>query len=193
MLRAREIGIGLSICITILSQPPVLPAGETGTASPPGAGGSSAAAMTVSSVFKNGQVIPKQFTADGANISPPLNWTEPPTETKSITVLCLDPDAPGGAWYHWLVYNLSPRIKSLPQAVPKQTTISNGGKQGVNDFNQVGYNGPAPPPGAKHRYYFQVLAVDTMLSLGQKPHKQEILKALAGHVVAQSELVGLYR
>lgn len=193
MLHARAKAFMLSAGLSLLAQQPVLPAHNDSAGVPLVDHGSAAVrSLSVESSFKNGQMLPKTFTADGADISPPLRWDDVPPATKSIAVICLDPDAPGGVWYHWLLYNLPARTVSIEQNVPKQPTVLGGAEQGLNDFNHVGYNGPVPPPGAKHRYYFRVMALDTLLSLRPEVRKEELLNAVRGHILAEGEIIGMY-
>ena len=147
--------------------------------------------LSVTSDFSAGTAVPKQHTADGADQSPPLRWSAVPGAARSIAIVCYDPDAPRGTWYHWLLYNMAPTI-SLSGNLPKQGTLPEGVMQGTNDFNHLGYNGPAPPPGQKHRYFYRVIALDEMLPLQPGARKDELLKALAGHILAEGSLMGIY-
>lgn len=146
-----------------------------------------------SPAFKEGQPIPVQFTCEGQDISPPLQWGDVPPGTKSLALIADDPDAPVGTWVHWVLYDLPPQTRSLPQAVPSTDTIEGGAKQGRNDFGKIGYGGPCPPPGKAHRYYFKVHALDTALALKPGPTKQELLRAMAGHTLAAGQLMGMYQ
>ena len=145
-----------------------------------------------SSGFTEGGMIPKQFTCDGADISPPLSWSTVPEGTKSIAIIVDDPDAPAGTWVHWLVYNLPPDLKGLPENVPAQKTLANGGMQGMTDFRRIGYGGPCPPSGT-HRYFFKVYALDSILDLFPGAIKKRLLSAMEGHILAEGELMGKYR
>ncbi len=113
-----------------------------------------------STAFQKGETIPKQYTGDGADQSPPLRWSEPPSGTKSIALICDDPDAPRGTWVHWVLFNLPPQTRELEEGVPTTATLGNGAKQGKNDFGNIGYGGPAPPKGKPHRYFFKLYALD---------------------------------
>jgi Raf kinase inhibitor-like YbhB/YbcL family protein len=152
----------------------------------------SVAALGVVSGFQNGQPIPRVYTGDGADESPPLRWTPAPANAKSIAIICFDPDAPRGTWYHWLLYNLSPKLTSLSGNVRKTDSIEGGASQGINDFKHVGYNGPSPPPGAKHRYYYRVMALDQKLSVPPGADKEKIIAALKAHIIAQGETMGVF-
>jgi Raf kinase inhibitor-like YbhB/YbcL family protein len=149
--------------------------------------------LVVTGPFAGGAALPKKYTDDGADMSPALKWTALPPKTASIAVICTDPDAPRDIWYHWLLFNLPPRTAQLQENVPKQGTVLGGALQGTNDFNKLGYNGPAPPPGKLHHYHFQVMALDAMLPLRAGVHKEEFKTALAGHILMTGELVGTYK
>jgi Raf kinase inhibitor-like YbhB/YbcL family protein len=144
-----------------------------------------------STAFKHKQPIPEQYTCDGADISPPLSWSNVPAGTKSIVLICDDPDAPAKTWVHWVVYALPATIDSLPENMPKTDTLPIGGKQGKTDFNRVGWNGPCPP-GGTHRYFFRLYAIDTTLNLPAGKTRAEIEKSMNGHILATGELVGTY-
>ena len=145
-----------------------------------------------STAFTDGSTIPKQHTGDGADTSPPLHWSEPPKTTKSFALICDDPDAPRRTWVHWAIFNLPADSRELKEAVPGSDVLANGAKQGKNDFGNVGYGGPAPPPGKPHRYFFKIYALDTVLDLPAGASKDEVLAALKGHVVGDGQLVGKY-
>lgn len=146
-----------------------------------------------SSAFEPGGMIPKPYTCDGFDVSPPLRWTDPPPGTKSFALICDDPDAPVGTWVHWVLYSLPPEIRELPEGVPPQPTLPGGGKQGRNDFRKIGYGGPCPPRGPAHRYFFRLYALDTDPNLEPGATKQDLLKAMTNHILAQAELMGRYR
>ncbi|MEA1964722.1 MAG: YbhB/YbcL family Raf kinase inhibitor-like protein, partial [Candidatus Aerophobetes bacterium] len=114
-----------------------------------------------SSAFKEGEAIPKKFTADGENISPPLSWGSPPEETRSLALILEDPDAPVGVFTHWIIYDISPDVTEFPANIPKEKKVESLGeaKQGRNDFGNIGYGGPSPPPGPAHRYIFKLYAL----------------------------------
>lgn len=150
--------------------------------------------MTITSpAFKMGSAIPKKYTGDGADVSPPLSWDGVPEGTKSFALISDDPDAPVGTWVHWVIFNIPPSEKGLPEGVPKQNTLPNGAKQGLNDFRKIGYNGPAPPPGKPHRYYFKLYALDTLLDLPAGIKKSDLLKAMEGHILSTAEYMGTYQ
>ncbi len=146
----------------------------------------------VSSAFKEGETIPRQYTCDGINISPPLEWSDVPKTAKTIALIADDPDASSGAWAHWVFYNLPADNIGMVENLPASDTLKAGGFQGTNDFGKVGYGGPCPPSGT-HRYIFKVYAVDSELALKARATKDELLKALEGHVVGQAQLMGIYK
>ena len=148
--------------------------------------------MTVSSVFKNGGDIPREFTCDGANVSPQLVINDIPTGAKSIAIIVDDPDAPIGVFTHWIAWNLKfeGNTLSVPKAMPRKASMIS---QGMNDFGRIGYDGPCPPRGhGKHHYHFKVFAVDREIPLRDGANRRELEKYLKGHVLAEAETVGLY-
>jgi Raf kinase inhibitor-like YbhB/YbcL family protein len=155
-------------------------------------GGEAMELKITSSAFHEGDMIPKKYTCDGPDISPPLAWGEVPADTKSLALIGDDPDAPMGTWVHWVIYNLPPKIKKLPENILPQKTLENGAQQGTNDFQKIGYGGPCPPRGT-HRYYFKHYALDTMLDSQPGLTKAQLLKAMEGHVLAQGQLMGRYQ
>jgi Raf kinase inhibitor-like YbhB/YbcL family protein len=155
-------------------------------------GGNPMALSVSSPSFASGAEIPKKFTCDGSDISPQLVWTEPPSGTKSFALLVDDPDAPAGNWNHWTLWNLPPTARGLPEAVGKDTTLPDGTQQGRNDFRKTGYNGPCPPPGKPHRYYFKLFALDATLDLKPGASKRELETAMKEHILAQAEWMGRY-
>jgi Raf kinase inhibitor-like YbhB/YbcL family protein len=149
--------------------------------------------MLTSSAFQAEAEIARKYTCDGDDISPPLRWENPPAGTKALAMVTDDPDAAGGTWVHWLVYDLSAETKELAEAVSKTEVIAGGAKQGINDFRKVGYGGPCPPPGSTHRYYFKLYALDAATNLKSRATKQQLLDALKAHVLGEAELMGRYR
>jgi hypothetical protein len=145
-----------------------------------------------SSAFSEGELIPADYTADGRDISPPLEWDGVPAGAVSIAMINDDPDAPMGTWVHWVVYDMPGDIRSLHEDVPPAETLKNGGKHGMTDFGRIGYGGPAPPSGT-HRYYFKVYALDCMLDLAPGATKDDVEEAMEGHVLAQGQLMGKYK
>ena len=145
-----------------------------------------------SSAFEAGGTIPKKFTCDGPDVSPALNWNDPPAGTQSFALIADDPDAPVGTWVHWVLYDLPATARSFDENVPKQEQLSNGARQGRNDFGKIGYGGPCPPPGKPHRYFFKLYALDAKLNLKAGATKADLEKAMHGHILAQGELMGRY-
>jgi Raf kinase inhibitor-like YbhB/YbcL family protein len=145
----------------------------------------------VSSAFAPGQVIPKKYTCDGDDFSPPLEWTGLPSSTASVALISDDPDAPMGTWVHWVLFNLPAATRSLPEAVPPVEALNDGAAQGLNDFRKIGYGGPCPP-GGTHRYYFKLYALDDKLDLRPGATKSDVERAMRGHILAQGELIGTY-
>ena len=144
-----------------------------------------------SSAFDEGDRIPSDFTCDGANMSPPLEWSGIPAPAQSLVVIADDPDAPAGDWVHWLVYDLPSSLLQLPPGISEGGRLSGGGSQGRTDFGTFGYGGPCPPRGT-HHYLFKVYALDVMLHLKPGATKKELLKAMQGHVLAKGQLMGTY-
>jgi len=146
-----------------------------------------------SSAFAEGTEIPKKYTCDAEDISPPLSWTAPPQGTASLVLICDDPDAPVGTWVHWVLYGLPADARHLAEGVPPTEITAGGAKQGRNDFGRIGYGGPCPPRGPAHRYFFKLYAVDMDLTLGPGATKAEVLKAIEGHVLAETQYMGRYK
>ena len=150
--------------------------------------------LTISSPsFSNGGDIAKKFTCDAADVSPQLTWTEPPAGTKTFALLTDDPDAPVGNWNHWTVWNLPPNLGGLPEGLGKDARLADGSEQGKNDFGKTGYNGPCPPRGKPHRYFFKLFALDAKLDLKEGAKKKELEAAMKGHILAQAEWMGKYQ
>jgi Raf kinase inhibitor-like YbhB/YbcL family protein len=144
-----------------------------------------------STAFDEGGTIPSQYTCDGQNISPPLAWSDLPEGTKTLALIADDPDAPRGTWVHWVVYQIPPTERGLPENVPARETLDDGTRQGTNDFKKPGYGGPCPPSGT-HRYFFKLYALDTSLNLPPAATKDQLLKAIEGHILAQGQLMARY-
>jgi Raf kinase inhibitor-like YbhB/YbcL family protein len=140
-----------------------------------------------SPAFAQGETIPVKYTCDGADVSPPLRWDEPPAGTGSLALIADDPDAPVGTWVHWVVFNLPADARELPE----QATLPGGSQDGTNSWGRTGYGGPCPPSGT-HRYFFKLYALDTTLDLAVGASKEELLQAMEGHILAQTELMGTY-
>ena len=147
-----------------------------------------------SSAFRPGETIPDQYTCKGVNISPPFSWSGAPENTKSFALICDDPDAPGGMWVHWVVWNIPASTTSLPPNIPKTAKLPDGSEQGVTDFGRAGYGGPCPPPGKPHRYFFKLYALDVpYLDVPGQGTKSDLEKAMTGHILGQAEMFGFYK
>lgn len=148
-----------------------------------------------SSAFEPDQPIPVRHACHGENLSPPLDWTQPPPGTQSLVLIMDDPDAVdvvGYVWDHWLLYNTPADVSSLAEGRPLDAELEDGSLQGQNSFKRLGYGGPCPPGGQTHAYVFTLYALDTILALEPGATKEQILEAIEGHVLAKSELVGTY-
>jgi len=146
-----------------------------------------------SSTFAEGKEIPVVHTCQGKDISPPLKWSGVPTGAKSLALIADDPDAPVGTWVHWVLYDLPPATTELAENVERSQYLPGGAKQGINDFRRLGYGGPCPPPGKPHRYFFKLYALDAVTDLKPGATKQELLKAMESHVLAEGQLMGTYQ
>jgi len=154
----------------------------------------STAKIHVTSVaFEEGEPIPVEHTCRGDDASPPLHWEELPDGTQSIAVICEDPDAPNGTWAHWVIFNLPPHLSGLPPRFPPVDTLPNGAVQGKNDFKRIGYGGPCPPPGAPHRYFFKVYALDAEMPRKLNTTRPELLAAMKGHILGEGHLMGTFQ
>ena len=144
-----------------------------------------------SSAFENKGVIPKKYTCDGEEVSPPLSWSQAPKNTVTFALIVDDPDAPRGTFVHWLLYDLPGTITELPEGIPNNQALEGGGIQGKNSAGGIGYTGPCPPKGT-HRYFFKLYALDAELGLDPGANEQELQEAMQGHILAQGELMGTY-
>jgi len=150
-------------------------------------------AMTIASpAFRAGEMIPAEFSCDGPNVSPPLVFENIPAEAKSLAIIVDDPDAPAGTWVHWVAYNIPAGTKELAKNIPPQKELSNGTRQGTNDFRRISYGGPCPP-GGTHRYFFKLYALDIVPNLAAGATKAQLLDAMKGHILDQAELMAKYR
>jgi len=146
--------------------------------------------QVTSAAFKDGEPIPAAHGYENKNLSPPLKWSDVPAGVKSFALICDDPDAPRGTWVHWVLFNISPETRELASVAAGKITLL-GAVQGKNDFKELGYGGPAPPAGT-HRYYFKVYALDNLVNLKEGATKDELVKAMKDHVVAQGQLMGKF-
>ncbi len=142
--------------------------------------------------FQEGVMIPAKYTCDGIDISPPLKWSNVPEHTKSLALICDDPDAPMGDWVHWVVFNIPATATGLPENVPPHKVLDNGAKHGLNDFRKFGYGGPCPPSGI-HRYFFKIFALDILIDLSSGATKGDLLKAMKGHILSDGQLMAKYK
>ena len=143
--------------------------------------------------FANGANIPRSFTCEGEDRSPALEWSEAPPGTKTFALIADDPDAPVGTWVHWVIYNIPASARSLPAGVEKKELLADGSHQGRNDFRKTGYNGPCPPPGIPHRYFFKLYALSTELTLASGATKSDVERAMGTHILARTEWMGRYQ
>ena len=145
-----------------------------------------------SPAFEYGGSIPVKYTCKGDDTSIPLSWEGYPDNTKSFLIIMYDPDAPSGTFIHWIVYNIPPNVNSLPEGIAKESRIEGLCCQGVNDFGRIGYDGPCPPPGPKHRYFIIIFALDSMLDISGSVKLNDVLSAAKGHVLAYAEYMGKF-
>jgi Raf kinase inhibitor-like YbhB/YbcL family protein len=146
-----------------------------------------------SSAFQTGGNIPRKYTCDANNVSPQLSWNNAPVGTKAFALIADDPDALAGTWVHWVIYDLPADTKELAEGVPTTEVLTNGAKQGTNDFRKVGYGGPCPPQGRPHRYFFKLYALDAATGLKPRASKQQLLNAIKNHVLGEAEIMGRYK
>lgn len=140
----------------------------------------------ISSAFEHNQNIPSKYTCDGENVNPPLQFIDIPKNAKSLVLIVDDPDAPSKTWVHWVVFNIDPKTLKI-----EENSKLSSGIEGMTDFERTGWGRPCPPPGT-HRYFFKLYALDSTLNLSSTDGKKEVEDAMKGHVLASSELIGLY-
>ncbi len=146
-----------------------------------------------STTVQDGKAVPVEHTGDGKDESPAISWSKASAQVKAYALTCEDPDAPGGTWFHWIVFNMPAATTSLKAGVDKVAKLPDGSSQGTNDFGKLGYNGPAPPKGSEHHYHYKVFGLDGKLKLKPGCDKKEFYDAIKGHVLAQGQLTGLYK
>ena len=156
-------------------------------------GARSAEIRLTSPAFDQGARIPYVHTCEGDDVSPPLQWSGAPVETRSYALVCEDPDAPRGTWIHWVLYNISGDAVELTRAVPTLPELPSGARHGRNTAGDMAYAGPCPPPGNPHRYFFRLYALDISLNLPAGATKAELEQAMEQHIVAQGTLMGTYQ
>ena len=144
-----------------------------------------------STAFTSGELIPRKYTCDGEDISPQLEWGDLPENVQSFALICDDPDAPVGTWIHWVLYNMPAETRVLPEAIPPDADLADNSRHGKNSWGRLGYGGPCPP-GGTHRYFFKLYALDTVLDLAAGANKKQVLQAMEGHILAQTEVMGVY-
>ena len=145
-----------------------------------------------SSAFTEGDIIPSKYTCDEQDVSPPLEWKDAPPGTKSFALIFDDPDAPGGIWVHWVVYNIPSSMFQLEENIKTQQESKDTILQGSNSWSRTGYGGPCPPKGT-HRYYFKLYALNEILPLRPGMTKKELLNSMKGHILAEAQLMGKYK
>ncbi len=156
-------------------------------------GGVTMAFTMTSTAFAPGAAIPARYTCKGDDLSPPLAWTAPPAATQSLALISDDPDAPGGNWDHWILYNIPAATRALPEGYARKNapaTLPDGALHGKNGWGRRDYGGPCPPSGT-HRYFFKLYALDVSLALEAGATKKQLLAAMEGHILAQTELMGV--
>jgi len=195
----RKVGLMVAVVAlisTILTGcGPISPATQTQTSTQPSSpqGGSDRAFSITSTAFSAGEKIPVKYTCDGQNISPALNWMGAQSSTAAFALTVDDPDAPGGVFTHWVIFNIPPDATGLPEAVPKTGKLDDGAIQGNNGARNIGYMGPCPPKGSPHHYRFTLYELDRPLDLSAGATKDQVLQAMAGHILGQMQLVGIYQ
>jgi len=190
--------LGISLVGCKQAKPPgetVEPVESTdSTVSPPESeqGGMAMAFELRSPAFTHEGTIPPKYTCDGEDISPRLEWNDPPEGTQSFALIADDPDAPVGTWVHWVLYNIPAGVRALPEAIAAESELPEGSRHGKNGWRRLYYGGPCPPSGT-HRYFFKLYALDTTLNLKPGANKGKLLKAMEGHILAETELMGTYQ
>lgn len=145
-----------------------------------------------SPAFKNNEPIPSRYTCDGENISPALNWDHLPEDTRTITIVVHDPDAPSGNFIHWIIYDIPVTMKDLQEGITSTLNLPDGAAMGTNDARRIGYYGPCPPSGV-HHYHFTIYAVNTFLRLDAGATRTELMQSMKGHILEEGKLVGTYK
>lgn len=155
-------------------------------------GGSTVSFAIQTNAFAAGGLIPKKYTCDGSDVSPELTWSGAPAGTQAFALIVDDPDAPGGTWTHWIAWDIPASATNLPESLPKSEILHSNMRQGRNDFKRIGYNGPCPPPGKPHRYFFKLYALGAKLDVKAGASRSELESAMKGKVLGQAEVTGKY-
>lgn len=148
----------------------------------------------ICSEFKDMEEIPKDYTCDGKDISPPLEISDVPEEAECITIVMDDPDAPGGTFDHWIIWNIPTEIDKIPENVPTDEKVSSLGEapQGKNGFGEIGYRGPCPPSGPDHEYHFKVYAISEKIDLNPGISKDDLENKMENKIIEKDSIVGTY-
>jgi len=180
----RRVGVGLAVLLMLAAA-----CGDDETSAPSEQSADSDAApfSVTSSAFGDGDTIPQQFTCDGANVSPPLEWSGVPDGARELALTVVDPDAPGGTFVHWVAWGLDPATGGLSEGAGPDGLV-----QGANGAGEVAYAGPCPPDGPPHRYVFTVYAVSGPVTLAAGADEPALLAAIAGIELAETQLTGTY-
>lgn len=182
----RKSAVLLSLLVTVGS-------GMLTAQTDPSTGGAAMTLVLKSSAFAPGSEIPKKHTCDAEDVSPALEWNAPPQRTVSFALVMDDPDAPNGTWVHWVMWNLPAGAHELPEGVKKRDPLEDGTRQGRNSFGKVGYNGPCPPHGKPHRYFFRLYALDEKLDLTPGSSNVVLQQAMQGHIIVEADYMGTYK
>jgi len=183
----------LTLCDVLLLASPVTERARAAAAQAAAQKTPEAKFQLTSSSFAADSAIPAKYTCDGANVSPALAWTEPPAGTQSFALVVDDPDVPNKTAIHWLIYDLPPTTRALPEGVPTKANLPDGSRQGKNDPGKIGYGGPCPSPGAAHHYFFKLYALDYQTGLKPKAKSADVEAAIKGHILAQAELIARFQ
>jgi Raf kinase inhibitor-like YbhB/YbcL family protein len=146
----------------------------------------------VSPAFQDNGTIPRKYTCDGDDVSPPLEWSDVPSRAKTLTLICDDPDAPRHDFVHWVLFNVPYEAGALREHMPQAGELADGTRQGTNDFGRLGWGGPCPPSGT-HHYRFTLYAVDTELNVSPSAKRDAVMAAMKGHVVESARLTATYQ
>jgi Raf kinase inhibitor-like YbhB/YbcL family protein len=185
--------VALTLCGVLLLASPVTESARAAAAQAAVQKTPEAKFQLTSSSFAADSAIPAKYTCDGANVSPALAWTEPPTGTLSFALVVDDPDVPNKTAIHWLLYDVPPATRALPEGVPTKAKLPDGSRQGKNDPGKIGYGGPCPAPGAAHHYFFKLYALDYQTGLKPKAKGADVEAAIKGHILAQAELIARFQ